>query len=64
MACDTRRQLESDIDGAAHHLKMRLKEKEIGDLKFDLGDVKRMAQDLIDALDQLREHEDQHGCNA
>ena len=63
MACNERRLLDSDVDSATHHLQMRLKQKESGDLKFELAEVKRMAQDLIDSIDKLRKHTDQHKCN-
>jgi hypothetical protein len=58
MTCTTKKDLESKVDSAAHHLEMILKQK-----RDDLSDIKRIAQDLIDALRKLREHEDQHGCN-
>lgn len=32
MACEARLQLDSRVDSAAHHLEMRLKEKNSGDL--------------------------------
>jgi hypothetical protein len=62
MACDEKRLLETDVDLQAHHLQQRLKQKESSDVKFDLVDVKRMAQDLLDAITTLRKHEDQHLC--
>ncbi len=63
MACNERRLLESDVDSAAHHLQMRLTQKDTSDLKFELAEVKRMAQDLVDAIGILRKHSDQHRCN-
>ena len=62
MSCDTKQRLDSDVDSAVHHLQARLRQDETGDLKFELGEVKRMAQDLVDAIGQLRRHEDQHEC--
>jgi hypothetical protein len=63
MACDRRGLLDSSVASASHHLQMRLRQHETKDLKLELGEVKRMAQDLIDAIDQLRKHEDQHKCS-
>jgi hypothetical protein len=63
MICDVRRDLESSVDSAAHHLQMRLRQTEAGDPRLDLGEIKRMAQDLVNALNQLRGHEDYHHCN-
>jgi hypothetical protein len=64
VACDQKRLLEHDVDSNAHHLQGRLKQEESGDPKFDLGEISRMAQDLIDSIEELRKHEDQHKCNA
>ena len=63
MPCDQRRLLENEVDSDAHNLRQRLKQREGPDLKFDLLDIKRMAQDLLDSLAQLREHEEKHKCN-
>ena len=64
MTCTTKVDLESKVDSAVHHLQMSLEGEQSGDPKYALGELKRMAQDLIDAWDRLRKHEDQHRCNA
>jgi hypothetical protein len=62
MTCDTRRPLTSTVYSAAHHLQFRIKEDDKGNEAFALADVKRMAQDLLDALEELSKHDEQHGC--
>ena len=64
MGCDDKRLLEEDVDSNAHHLQRRLKQKESASPVFDLGEITRMAKDLIDSIETLRKHEDQHKCNA
>jgi hypothetical protein len=63
VACDERRLLRHEVDLNALHLQKRLKQKESRDPKFDLGELRRMAQDLVDSIEELREHEDQHKCS-
>jgi len=63
VACDERRLLEHEVDLNANHLKEHLKQKESGNPKFDLADLRLMAQDLIDSIEDLRMHDDQHKCN-
>ena len=63
MACDEKRLLEHEVDLNTLHLQKRLKQKESSDPKFDLGELRRMAQDLVDSIKELREHEDQHKCS-
>ena len=63
MACDERRLLEHEVDLNAQHLKERLKQEESGNPKFDLADLRLLAQDLIDSIEDLRTHDDQHKCN-
>lgn len=60
MACDEKRLLEHEVDLNTLHLQKRLKQKESRDPKFDLGELRRMAQDLVDSIEELRGHEDQH----
>jgi len=63
MSCDTRKLLDSKAQSAAHHLEHRLQSSDSADLKWELGEIKRMASDLLDALNELWDHEDKHGCN-
>ena len=63
MACDERRLLEHELDLNTRHLQKRLKQKESSNPKFDLGELRRMAQDLVDSIEELRAHEDQHKCS-
>jgi hypothetical protein len=63
MVCNSRRLLDQDVMSAAHHLEMRLKEEVSNDSNYELGEVKSMAQELVDALKQLWTHEETHGCN-
>lgn len=63
MACAKRRLLEHDVDANAHHLQKRLKQVP-GDSQFDLIDIKRMAQDLLDSIKELRKHETKHKCRS
>ena len=63
MACDEKRLLEHEVDLNTLHLQKRLKQKESSDPKFDLGELRRMAQDLVDSIEELRGHEDQHKCS-
>jgi hypothetical protein len=63
MSCDTRKLLHSKAQSAAHHLERRLESSDNADLNCELGEMKRMAQDLLDALNELWDHEDKHGCN-
>jgi hypothetical protein len=58
-----RRLLDTDVMSATHHLEMRLKEEVSNDSNYELGEVKGMAQELVDALNELRKHEETHGCN-
>ena len=55
--------LNSRVDSAVHHLQMRLKQQDPEDIQFEFGEVKRIAPDLVDIIDQLRKHEDQHQCD-
>ena len=64
MACSMKLDLESKVESAVHHLKMSMKWKEAGDPNYELGELRRMAQDVVDAWESLRQHEDQHRCNA
>jgi len=62
VACDERRLLEHEVDLNTVHLQKYLKQKESSDLKVDLRELRRMAQDLVDSIEELREHEDQNKC--
>lgn len=63
MVCSTRRNLYSDVDSVAQHLGTRLAQHETeNDPKFELREVKRVAQELINAIDDVRKHEHQHKC--
>jgi hypothetical protein len=64
MVCSTRRNLYSDVDSVAHHLGTHLAQLEAeNDPRFELKQIKRMAQELINAIDHVRKHEDQHKCS-
>jgi hypothetical protein len=64
MVCSTRRNLYSDVDSIAHHLGTHLGQHETeNDPRVELGEVRRIAQELIDAIDHVRKHEDQHKCS-
>ena len=64
MVCSTRRHLYSDVDSVAHHLGTHLAQHEReNDPRFELVEVRRMAQKLIEAIDHVRTHEDQHKCS-
>jgi len=39
------------------------KEEVSNDSNYELGEVKGMAQELVDALNELWSHEETHGCN-
>ncbi len=62
MARETRSYLDSKVQSAAHHLESRLQASEGADLGWELGEIKRMTKDLLDALNELWEHEDRHRC--
>ena len=64
MPCNVRRELQSRVDSTAYHLQMRLVENETDDLRFELVDLKQMAQSLLDALNRLKEHGEDHHCRA
>jgi regulator of sirC expression with transglutaminase-like and TPR domain len=64
VACDEKRQLAHEVDLKAHNLQASLKQEEDIDPKWELGEIRRMAQDLIDSIEELRKHEDEHKCNA
>lgn len=64
MACHEKRQLEHEVDLKAHNLQESLKQERDIDPKWELGEMRRMAQDLIESIEELRKHEDQHKCNA
>jgi coenzyme F420-reducing hydrogenase alpha subunit len=61
MACRANRGLENEMYSEANHLQMRLNQSE-GNIKFDLAEIKRMAQELIDSIDGLKKHQAQHKC--
>ena len=63
MSCETRKLLDYEVRSAAHHLELRLQSSDSADLKWELGEIKGMAKDLLDALHELWEHEDKHDCN-
>jgi hypothetical protein len=63
MPCDSRALLTDLVFSKTHHLDRRLKEPEGGDLKYEHGDLKRMAQELVDAVNELQAHEETHRCN-
>jgi len=63
MPCDSRKSLTVDAISAAHHLEMHLRTAPSNDLKFEYEEVKRMAQELVAALNELWTHEETHGCN-
>ncbi|MGA2347933.1 MAG: hypothetical protein ABSF93_18120 [Candidatus Sulfotelmatobacter sp.] len=42
---------------------MHLRTAPSNDLKFEYEEVKRMAQELVAALNELWTHEETHGCN-
>ena len=62
MKCDIRNLLDSDVFSAAQHLEQRLQSRETGDLKWELADIKRMAKELVDAINKLHSHENEHEC--
>lgn len=63
MSCETRRHLDSKTQSTAHHLEKGLESSAVTDLKWELGEIRRLAKDLLDALKELWEHEHEHGCN-
>jgi hypothetical protein len=63
VGCETRKLLDSKAQSAAHHLESRLKSSDSADSKWDLEEIKRTAKDLLDALHELWDHEDNHACN-
>jgi hypothetical protein len=63
MVCSTRRTLYSNVDSVAHRLETHLAQREAeNDPGFELRQLERMAQELIDAIDHVSKHEDQHKC--
>ncbi len=62
MSCDARDLLNESVISATHHLEHRLREPEGSDVRFEHGELKRLAQELVDALNELREHEEKHRC--
>lgn len=62
MDCPERILLAHDLDSAVHRLGMKLLEDESSDLAFAYRELKRMAQDVVDAHHVLSQHEDDHNC--
>ena len=62
MICNTKRLLDADVFSAAHHLEARIKQNDAGSEAAALSELKRMARDLLDALEKLRKHEAEHNC--
>ena len=63
MSCDTRELLVTKAQSAADHLRRCLQSSDSPDSNWELGDIKPMAGDLLDALNELWDHEEKHGCN-
>ena len=63
MTCNTRRLLDAEVHSAAQHLQARIKQNDTGSEASALSELKRMAEDLLNALEKLRVHEGEHNCS-